>query len=303
MGHTSDAHRTAILNGFGRTLGDGIIGLQALSVVLEEGAVPPSPVLFRLPGLPPVLRALYRAADFAAARSLPWEYATREQDVPAARRFGRIIDLRDFAHDAGFLAASMIDFFFVRLGVDPASIAPARRRNLWLARRMKPPDAAGARVILVCPRAAGPLRAMPPEIHARICDFCAEVARGRRIITQGAVPPGLAGRVRPRPTSGPFAALCALVAAADWVVATDTAMVHLADAFDVPCLAFFPTHDPAWRVRDYPHCTPVRLPSALPAGIEFARDGSDLTQARAAWFPHGDDLGWLDRALASAFPG
>ena len=87
------------------------------------------------------------------------------------------------------------------------------------------------------------------------------------------------------------------------MIATDTAMVHLADAFDVPCLAFFPTHDPAWRVRDYPRCTPVRLASALPAGIEFARDDADLAQARAAWFPDGDDLGWLDRALASAYPG
>jgi hypothetical protein len=167
---------------------------------------------------------------------------------------------------------------------------------------MTTPAPEGARVILVCPRAAGPLRAMPAQVHARICAFCTEVARGRRIITQGVVPPGFTGRVRSQPPSGTFAALCALVAAADWVVATDTAMVHLADAFDVPCLAFFPTHDPAWRVRDYPHCTPVRLASALPAGIEFARDDSDLAQARAAWFPHGDDLGWLDRALASAFP-
>ena len=125
-------NRVAILNGFGRTLGDGVIGLQALSVALEQGAVPPSPVLFRLPGLPPVLRALYRAADFATARPLSWDHATREQDVPAARRFGRVIDLRDFAYDAGFLAASMIDFFLVSLGVDPASIAPVRRRNAWL---------------------------------------------------------------------------------------------------------------------------------------------------------------------------
>ena len=80
-------------------------------------------------------------------------------------------------------------------------------------------------------------------------------------------------------------------------MSTDTAMVHLADAFDVPCLAFFPTHRPEWRVRDYPKCRPVALRSALPLGIEFARSPADEVLVRAAWFPHGDDLGWLDRAL------
>ena len=223
--------------------------------------------------------------------------------MPAARRFGRVIDLRDFEYDAGFLAASMIDFFLVRLGVDPTSIAPARRRNGWLARRMKTPAPEGARVILVCPRAAGPLRAMPAQVHARICAFCAEVARGRRIITQGVAPPGFTGRVRSQPPSGTFAALCALVAAADWVVATEPRWCTWPTPSTSPASHSSRPTTRTWRVRDYPHCTPVRLASALPAGIEFARDDFDLAQARAAWFPHGDDLGWLDRALASAFPG
>jgi hypothetical protein len=74
--------------------------------------------------------------------------------------------------------------------------------------------------------------------------------------------------------------------------------VHLADAFDVPCLAFFPTHRPEWRVRDYPRCVPIALRSALPQGIEFARGAGDHALARRAWFPDGTDLGWLTRALA-----
>ena len=42
----------AILNGFGRTLGDGVIGLQALLAAQTLGAIGPRPTLFRLPGLP-----------------------------------------------------------------------------------------------------------------------------------------------------------------------------------------------------------------------------------------------------------
>jgi hypothetical protein len=77
-------------------------------------------------------------------------------------------------------------------------------------------------------------------------------------------------------------------------------MVHWADAFDVPCLAFFPTHHPEWRVRDYPKCRAVMLRSALPPGIEFTREPLDDQLAHAAWFPNGGDLGWLADVLTAA---
>ncbi len=58
-------------------------------------------------------------------------------------------------------------------------------------------------------------------------------------------------------------------------ISTDTAMVHLADAFHVPCLAFFPTHRPEWRVREYPLCMSAALRTGIPLGAEFARDAND----------------------------
>jgi hypothetical protein len=105
----------------------------------------------------------------------------------------------------------------------------------------------------------------------------------------------------PRETS--LAGLCGLVASAGLIVSTDTAMVHLADAFSVPCRAFFTTHQPEWRVRDYPLCRVVHLPAALPAALEFARGDDDRRAALAAWFPDGQNLGWLDRALGEVSIG
>jgi ADP-heptose:LPS heptosyltransferase len=78
--------------------------------------------------------------------------------------------------------------------------------------------------------------------------------------------------------------LCAVVRNARWVISTDTGMMHLADAFEVPCLAFFPTHRPDWRVRDYPRCVPIALRSALLPGLEFARGAGDHGLARQACF-------------------
>jgi glycosyl transferase family 9 (putative heptosyltransferase) len=287
-----------ILNGFGRSLGDGIIGLQALHVAIHVGAVQSQPVLFRLPKLPIMIRALYGVADFAEIRTLPWDFATTGRRFDPGGAFAHMIDLRDFAFDPGFQQTAMIDFFLRRLGVPPDSVPAAWRRNTWLAPRVmsaQPEFPPG--YVLVCPQASMRLRDMPDPIHAHVLRHALAVGS---VLTQGKVPDGLGCDVIRTPPYETLEALCGLVRHARLVISTDTAMIHLADAFSVPCLAFFPTHRPQWRVRDYPRCLPVALQSRLPAGIEFARGPRDDALARSSWFPHGDDFGWLDHAIAQA---
>jgi glycosyl transferase family 9 (putative heptosyltransferase) len=295
-GLQSPTQRVAILNGFGRTLGDGIIGLQALHLSMRLGVIAPRPTLFRLPGLAPMVQSVHAAADFANIRILPMSHATPERRFDGADDFDRVIDIRDFAFDPDFLRTSMIDFFLRRLGVEPQIIPSYLKRNAWLAPRIAPePSAWPDGYILVCPRSSTPLRDMPTEIHHSILRQVAAIGPS---VTQGNVPPELAGDVAHAPECATFEELCALVRNASWVIATDTGMVHLADAFEVPCLAFFPTHQPEWRVRDYPRCVPIALRSALPPGLEFARNPGDHAIARRAWFPDGTDLDWLRRVIA-----
>jgi hypothetical protein len=283
---------TIILNGFGRTLGDSLIGLQALHTALRLRRDFGKPILYRLPGLAPAIQELYQRADFAEIRDLPWAHATADAGFRPGDPTDAIIDIRDFAYDTGFLRTSMIDFFLGRLGLDPATVPAARKRNAWLRPRIdvRNPDIPEG-YALVCPAASNPMRDMPGDIHARIV---AGLLRIGPVVTQGSAPHS---RALSRPHEASLADLCGLVAHARRVVSTDTAMVHLADAFDVPCLAFFPTHDPAWRVRDYPHCTPVALADPDPPGLEFVRTPDDLAVARQAWFPRGNDLSWLDPLL------
>jgi hypothetical protein len=288
-------NRVAILNGFGRTLGDGIIGLQALHLSMRLGSIPRRPTLFRLPGLTPMVQSVHAVADFANIGILPISYATPETPFDGATDFDRIIDIRDFAFDADFLRTSMIDFFLRRLGVEPQIIPSYLKRNAWLASRIPPRASAWpSGYVLVCPRSSTPLRDMPDEIHDCILRQVAAVGPS---VTQGTVPPELDGRVAHAPECATFEELCALVRNAGCVISTDTGMVHLADAFEVPCLAFFPTHRPEWRVRDYPRCSSIALRSALPPGLEFARTPGDHAIARRAWFPDGMDLDWVKRAI------
>ena len=236
-------------------------------------------MLFRLPGLPAAIRGAYAAAgDLCEVRVLPWEDATPARPFLPAAGFGRVVELRDVAFDPAFRGAAMIDFFLTRLGLDPAQVAPARRRNAWLAPRVRPVPARRGHV-LVCPRSSMALRDMPARLHADLLRWLAAHA-GRPVLTQGPPAPG----IEAAPRAADFPALCALVAGAAAVVSVDTAMLHLADAFAVPTLALFTTHRPVWRVRDYPLCAALHFPvPGLPDALEFSRGPADEAAARAAW--------------------
>ncbi len=285
----------AIVNGFGLTLGDSIIGLQALHAARALGALDDHPaVLFRRqPERSATVAALYRLVDahVATVRPQPFRWSG-----PAPKA---VIDMRDFAFDPPFRGMAMIDYFLGYFGLDPGAVPPALKRNGWLAAHIRPRRPAGLprRYALVCPRASMILRDMPDAAHRRVLERLLQVLP---VVTQGRVPSEFEGApVRAMVRSGSLEALFGLVAGAALVVSTDTAMVHLADAFGVPCLAVFVTHRPEWRVRDYPLCRAIHRPAALPPALEFARDGADLAAARAAWVPPGAGLGWLDDAIAA----
>ncbi|GAB0114377.1 glycosyltransferase family 9 protein [Acidisoma sp. C75] len=277
---------TTILNGFGLSLGDGIIGLQALSAARTLGHITGRVVLGRRePPEKPLVPQLYGLID-DLAKVMPMEEAPRA---------GRLIDIRDFAFDPRFARVSMIDFFLARLGIAPESVPADLKRNRWLAPRLPRLPGLGLppAYVLLCPQASIALRDMPEVVHAAIAEQLTRRGAGP-VVTQGEP---LAGAIA-APWVSRIEELCALVAGARGIISTDTAILHLADAFDVPCLAFFTTHRPEWRVRDYPRCLPLHLPApGLPESIEFLRGPEDLAAARAAWFPAGDDLGWLSRAL------
>lgn len=277
-------------------MGDSIIGVQALSAALELGAIAEKPVLFRLPGLPDMVQGVYRAAaGLCEVRDLPWDLAAPDQPFPPASRFARVIDIRDFAFDPAFCGVAMIDYFLRALGLDPAAVPPALRRNAWLAQSIEvaSPPSLPRGYALVCPRTSMALRTMPEEAHRAVVTALAGL--GLPVVTQGEPQSGAIAA----PAPADFPALCGLVAGAALMVSADTAMPHLADAFAVPCLTFFTTHRPEWRMRDYPHARAIHLPPAgFPEALEFSRGPEDEAAARQAWLRGEAGMQWIGGEVA-----
>ena len=272
--------RLAILNGFGRSLGDSLVGLQALSVAQTLAAMP-VPVLVRRHYGRPLVDQMYKLADFAEVTNVP-------DDLPdtAPEGSGEVIDMRDFAFDPAFCATSMIDYFLSRLGLEPHRVPATLKRNAWLRPRIRTtrPPGLSSPYALVCPGSSMPMRDMPPDMHALVLERLTAVPE-LLVVTQGRS--SLDG-VTCLPSFTDIEDLCSLVAHAEMIVSTDTAMVHLADAFDVPVFAVFTTHRPQWRVRDYPGCDALYLPvPELPASLEFARGPADIDAVCRAWH-HGE---------------
>ncbi len=156
----------AVLGGFGLSMGDGIIGLQALHVGQSLGLLP-QPYLYRQSGLGLVDQLYQLAADFAEIEALPQRWPPM-QAGDVADRFERVIDIRDFALNPGFRGVAMIDFFLRKLGIDPLLVPTALKRNTWLAPRARPirPQELPEHYILVCPGSSMALRDMP---QASLC--------------------------------------------------------------------------------------------------------------------------------------
>ncbi|MDR0245550.1 MAG: ADP-heptose--LPS heptosyltransferase [Burkholderia sp.] len=271
------ARHVHVINGMGVTLGDSVIGLTAVAAL--RAAHPGLRVtLYRPARAPRYVDALYAlAADVVApSRALPCPVEALPADAPC-------IDVGNHLYWPAFARLPMIDFFLDALGVDPATVPAAAKRNRWLARLPLPalPAAWQRPYVLFCPNASTAVRSVPPALRAV---FVERLVQRYGLPVAGFGPVAHPDYVDVSGDATDTARFIAWVKGASVLFAPDTAALHLADGFDVPALACFTTIGPALRVRDYPHCVPVELD--LPAdlhGLHRSERPDDLAAVEAAY--------------------
>jgi hypothetical protein len=264
-----------IVNGMGVTLGDSIIGLNALAW-LKRCHPGLHVCVYRSPNTPGFVERLYRVATHVVDEVL---YLPRSlESIPE-----EAIDLSDFLHWPGFAVEPMVDFFMRSLGIEPDTVPSAAKRNRWLADLPLPelpPAWPGRDYVLVCDRASTPLRSVPADCAAELIEMLWSQYRlpivGFHPIRHpeyrdlGAQSQGLDQYM-------------AWVKNAAVLFAVDSSAVHIAAGFDVPTLAVFSSVDPLLRVRDYARCRYVDIRTAVTSGLHESDDTDVLHEVSQSW--------------------
>ncbi|MGN6528380.1 MAG: ADP-heptose--LPS heptosyltransferase [Burkholderiaceae bacterium] len=279
-----------ILNGMGVTLGDSIIGMNALAWMKRRH--PTLRIhLYRTPHAPMFVERLYQLASdiVEPVTYLPRSLETLPDDV---------VDLSDFLYWPSFASTPMVDFFIGSLGIAAGAVPASDKANRWLSRLPLPSIPAPwstRRYVLLCDQASTPLRTVPDEHTAAMVD---------RIWNRYGVPVlGFRPIAHPRyhdvsRHSRNLDQYLAWVKGAAAVIGTDSSAIHVAAGFDVPTMAVFVSIDPALRARDYPHCRALDVRTELTDGLHESGNPAVLREVRRIWraILGRTDLPWPDLA-------
>jgi hypothetical protein len=261
-----------LLNGMGVTLGDSIIGMNALAWL--KARHPALRIqLHRTPHALPFVERLYQLASHIVE---PVAYLPR----PLHALPEEVVDLSDFLYWSSFDSEPMVDFFIRGLGLDPHEVSASAKANRWLSHVALPGVNAPWPYVLFCDQASTPLRTVPQEHAAQMVE---------RIWREYGLPV-LGFHSIPHPhyrdiseQSRSLDEYIAWIKASSVVIGTDSSAIHIAAGFDVPTMAVFVSIDPLLRARDYQHCRVLDVRTELTNGLHQSEDPEVLQEVRRIW--------------------
>ncbi|KMQ80258.1 ADP-heptose:LPS heptosyltransferase [Candidatus Burkholderia pumila] len=269
--HAREVH---LINAFGISLGDSIIGLSAL-FALKRLHPPLRFTVYRPARSPRYVQRLYELAApmFGKIVDLPVSLARLPADALK-------IDIGNQVFWPRFASMPMIDFFLWAIGVAPASVPARDKRNRWLADLPLPPlMPEEPPYVLFCPAASTPVRSIPEPIRAHIVDRVWKKF-GRPVLGFGAVDHAHYRDIATQSRESNIADYFAWVKHARYVVTSDTAALHIAAGFDVPATSIFTTIASRMRARDYTNCVSIELLLPELQGVHSSAREADLEALR-----------------------
>jgi tetratricopeptide (TPR) repeat protein len=260
--------KIAVMNGFGSAMGDSVIGLTALRTfyqILSE--------YFEKVQLDVYLRfdAVERLKLVYQQHNIIDNISGMPVDVSTLLKYDAFVDFSGIIsrYDQWASHWAMIDFYFAKLGIDPAKVPPLQKRNLLQLNKQA--DQAvittladlrnKGKLLLFHPQTSSPTRSIPPEHYAR---FLKHLIEKTDYFIISVIPISFE---HPRfqdisNISKSFHELCSIVSHCDAILCADTAVYHLADAFNIPTVALFSSIEPPLRIRYYPTVIGVLLAGA-----------------------------------------
>lgn len=286
--------RIALVNAFGTNLGDNLMGasaLRAVTAVLTAG----------LPSF--ALDALFSLGANRASQAFLQTVAGVEQvffggiSLAEFGRYDAYFDFSELLLAPRYHELPAVDFYLWSMGLDPASVAAADKRNVlsvdpaaWSAVTPLLAGATGPTVFFSF-RASLALRSMDPASARQLALGLLEVAPALTLVIDTALE---LDHPRLRKLDGAIDSvdkLKALVAQVDGVIAVDSLAQHLSDACATPTLLLAATL-PADRYPYYPH-----MDALTPPGAERLPGWGKVKVAEAQWQAMAGDYAAMWSAL------
>ncbi|EPY7234110.1 glycosyltransferase family 9 protein [Klebsiella pneumoniae] len=252
-----------VINGMGVTLGDSIIGINALDCIKKINKN------IQITLIRPATCHSYVEEIYSIASNLIDRLEYMPYDIKRLRRDAVNIDIGNQLYWHDFNNLEMHDFFLKNLGVDFESIPDNWKCNYWLKDSL-PKDANNKnQYVLFCPKASTSLRSIPERFHYQIID---------NLYTSFDLPVHGFSPIT-HPMYKDISKMCSntadfikAIAHAQHVYTCDSSALHVASGYDIPTTCIFTAINPVLRSRYYKNCKSIYIGDEITQNLHESED-------------------------------
>lgn len=270
-----------IINGMGVTLGDSIIGINALDCIkkLNKNI---KITLIRPASCRPYIEEVYNIPNALIdnIHYMPYELSKLQKNPVN-------IDIGNQLYWSDFNTLEMHDFFLKSLGIEPATIPDEWKRNYWLQDYLPASLCNGQKYVLFCPNASTRLRAIPEKYHLKIIDLLYS--------TYNLPVYGFSSVQHPKFRNVTLECrdtrkFINMISNASYVYTCDSSALHISAGYDIPTTCVFTSIPPDLRSKYYNRCSSIYIGDAVTKHIHESEDPTIIDYVNSKFERYYDQI-------------
>lgn len=257
----SESNHINIINGFGVTLGDSIIGLN-VCLFLKDRNKDLKINIARPCTTPDSLESLYSYAKKAGLID-----STTRMPFPLSEcsQYDFNIDMGNQLFRQDFQSLEMHDYFYDHMGIASHTVPQKYKQNHWL-KRLPNGIKKNGEYVLFCPNASSQIRSIPFKHHAQVIE---KLIEKYNLPVLGFSPAKVKLYTDISHNVSDTISYINMIRNSNFVYTADSSAVHIAAGFDIPCHCIFTSINPDLRIRYYPNTTSSFIGDAVTRGLHF----------------------------------
>lgn len=252
-----------IINGMGVTLGDSIIGINALDCIKRINKNIHI-TLIRPATCHPYVEEIYSIANrfIDSLEYMPYKVNNLKSNAVN-------IDIGNQLYWDDFNTLEMHDFFLKNLGIDYTRIPDEWKCNHWLTQSLPKKKSDNYPYVLFCPKASTSLRSIPERYHYKIIDYLISVYN---LPVYGFSSINHSGYEDISRTCTNTTDFIRIISHATHVYTCDSSALHISAGYNIPTTCIFTAINPRLRSKYYKNCTSIYIGDQFTENLHESED-------------------------------